>query len=299
MLLFYLCILLNIKRAASSSRELKLLKRRHIVSSNHTAGIKLRSVNPVGCPAVNPDALGCEGAQSAVTSKVSAAASGETVTGAQLEDLVNAYLASCKASQCQAGCASSLTDDWIDIGDSDIAGFGAAFTQNCPFPGDATTNSVDCTSPSPDQTTCTTLYDDVLEEVRKQDWNGPTIKAAINSFTANCLTASCQNGCPDIVSSVNVGSQFSSFVNGFSGSCRPVQVVVETTQSNQQTKADETNADETSNNEANANETADESTDGSPDGKKADNFGFLRMKPSLLSIFILIGSSLLYSLFGW
>jgi hypothetical protein len=74
---------------------------------------------------------------------------------------------------------------------------------------------------------------------------------------------------------------------------------VETTQSNQQTKADETNADETSNNEANANETADGSTDGSPDGKKADNFGFLRMKPSLLSIFILIGSSLLSSLFGW
>jgi hypothetical protein len=69
---------------------------------------------------------------------------------------------------------------------------------------------------------------------------------------------------------------------------------VETTEGNQGTNADETSADD-----INANETSDGSTDGGPDDKKADNFGFLRMKPSLIPMFILIGSSLLYSLLGW
>jgi hypothetical protein len=286
----YLCILLNIKGDSSASHRLRFFDKRQFGSNNRTSPLKARALGSVSCPAVSADTDDCSNAHAAVLTKVADAVTDTDILGADIDTIVDGYLTECIESQCQPDCVNLFTTYQAGVADDGIAVFGEAFAQNCPLPPETITNSVDCPSTSSDDSTCTSLYNEVLAELGKPNWVGATIKSKIDSFTSKCSVTSCVSTCKDAVSSVHVESKFTSLANAFASSCRPIVVIIETTDENQETSE---------NHESSDNNPSDDDIAGLTDDKNAGNYGFLHAKASPTSLFILIGSSLLYSLLSW
>jgi hypothetical protein len=240
----------------SSSHPGKLLSNREgSINDNRTLLLLPKLTGGTICPAVLADTPACRTAQPGI----SAVIAGSDPTEAKVETAVAAYLAACKASQCQSTCQTLIPKAGVAVGTP--ATFATNFDTACPLAPIVSTLGVTCTTATPNGETCTTLYNDVLTVVKATTWVPADIKAKVDLFTAGCLTTSCIDACKTVVSAVDLGSPYTSFQTNFVASCNP-----------------------------------DKKNDG--DGNEGD-LGIMDIKLSLLMLLIVTGTSLFFSLFDW
>jgi hypothetical protein len=216
MILTLLVLTLSIKVSNNKNENQNSKRSLH---NNETFIIEAKASQATNCPSVDPDATGCATAIANVASL--------DVTNwvpENLEGVVNAFLASCKATQCNTACATLVNAK--DFTDEDTS-YKTNFARDCALVTAVPTATVGtCTPPGTNAGDCETAYQAVLTAIPStatDAWSSSGIKGAIDSYITKCAATSCKPTCSAGISGVNVVTRYSSLRTTFQNECNPVE----------------------------------------------------------------------------
>jgi hypothetical protein len=188
----------------------------HANRSNIITG---KNTDPYTCPPSAPDEDDCSAKYTTANGKL--IATGNDYVGNDAQSAVNAFIASCKATRCLAGCPASASNQNLGTRPASIT-----FTEACN-PEPLLTKSLDqtvCVADAKDKVdTCYTAYQNVITKLTTSATvllDPAAAKTAIDSFSVQCTETACSDACKAVISGKNVKVDYTTLKTTFTTSCK-------------------------------------------------------------------------------
>jgi hypothetical protein len=171
------------------------------------------------CPPSAPDDDDCGTKYTAANDELIKAVG--TYDGTVAQNVVNAFIASCKATRCLAGCPASASNQNLGTKPASIT-----FTAACN-PEPLLTKSLDqtvCVADAKDKVdTCYAAYQNVITKLTTSATvllDPTAAKTAIDGFSVQCTETACSDDCKSVISNKNVKVGYTTLKTAFTTSCK-------------------------------------------------------------------------------
>jgi hypothetical protein len=205
---------------AVSIRE-ALVKGSGVINShaNRSNIITVKNTDPYTCPPSDPDENDCGTKYTAANAALIEPVA--TYDGTAVQTAVNAFIASCKATRCLAGCPASASNQNLGTKPASIT-----FTAACD-PAPLLTKSLDqtvCVANAEDKVaTCYAAYQTVITKLTTSATvllDPTAAKSAIDAFSVQCTETACSDGCKPVIDNKNVKVGYTGLKTAFTTSCK-------------------------------------------------------------------------------